>query len=67
MIHLTPFLLFAGNCADAMAFYQSCLGGDLTITRVGDMPLTDHLPPEQRQKVAHAHLNSKSIAFSATD
>jgi PhnB protein len=67
MIHLTPFLLFEGNCAAAMAFYQSCLGGDLTITRVGDMPMTDHLPPEQRQKVAHAHLLSAAIEFSATD
>ncbi len=27
MINLTPFLLFNGNCAEAMTFYQSCLGG----------------------------------------
>ena len=33
-MNLSPFLLFEGNCAEAMAFYQSCLGGDLTITRV---------------------------------
>ena len=23
---LTPFLLFDGHCAEAMAFYQACLG-----------------------------------------
>jgi PhnB protein len=67
MLHLTPFLLFEGNCAEAMQFYQSCLGGELTITRVGDMPATDHLPAEQRQKVAHAHLTSGALEFSATD
>ena len=35
-VNLTPFLLFDGNCAEAMAFYQACLGGELTVTKVGD-------------------------------
>ena len=34
MLNLTPFLLFNGNCAEAMTFYQSCLGGDLTLQNV---------------------------------
>jgi len=34
-MNLTPFLLVDGNCAEGMAFYQSCLGGELTITRLG--------------------------------
>jgi uncharacterized glyoxalase superfamily protein PhnB len=29
---LTPFLLFDGNCAEAMVFYQACLGGELALT-----------------------------------
>jgi PhnB protein len=67
MLQLTPFLLFDGNCAEAMAFYRSCLGGDLTITTVGDMPLKDQLPHAQHHKVAYAHLKSDAIEFSATD
>lgn len=67
MINVTPFLLFEGNCAEAMAFYQSCLGGELTITRVGDMPMGKQAPPELQRKVAHAHLKSGAIEFSATD
>ncbi len=67
MINLTPFLLFDGNCAEAMAFYQSCLSGELTITRVADTPMKDQMPAEQHQKVAHAHLKSGAIEFSATD
>lgn len=68
MINLTPFLLFENDkCAEAMAFYQSCLGGELTITRVGDSPMKDHVPPELHHKVAHAHLKSGAIEFSATD
>lgn len=67
MIHLTPFLLFDGNCAEAMTFYQSCLGGELTITRLSDMPMKDQYPPEQQHKVVNAHLKSGAITFSATD
>lgn len=67
MTNLTPFLLFDGNCAEAMAFYQSCLGGDLTITRVADTPMKHQMPLEQHQKVAHARLKCGAIEFSTTD
>jgi PhnB protein len=67
MMNLTPFLLFDGNCAEAMAFYQSCLGGDLSVTKVGDTPMKGQAPPGQPQKVANAHLKSGAIEFSATD
>ena len=66
-MNLTPFLLFDGNCAEAMAFYQSCLGGELIITKVADTPMKDQMPPEQHQKVAHARLKSGLMEFSATD
>lgn len=64
---LKPFLLFDGNCAEAMAFYQSCLGGQLTITRVSDMPMKTQMPPEQHHKVVFANLKSGVLEFSATD
>jgi len=67
MISLTPFLIFEGNCAQAMAFYQSCLGGELTITKVADTPMKHQMPPEQHQKIAHARLKSGALEFSATD
>jgi PhnB protein len=67
MLNLTPFLLFDGNCAEAMAFYQGCVGGELAITRLGDTPMKDHVPPGQHAKVVHATLKSGVIEFSATD
>src|ERR1700757_3519494 len=66
-MNLTPFLLFDGNCAEAMAFYQACLGGDLTVTRLGDTPMKDEMPPEQHAKVVYAFLKSGALEFSATD
>jgi PhnB protein len=66
-MNLTPFLLFDGNCAEAMAFYQACLGGELTVTTVGDTPMKDQFPPERHAQVAYASLKSGPIEFSATD
>lgn len=67
MLNIIPFLLFDGNCAETMSFYQNCLGGDLTLTRLGDTPMKDRLPKEQHHKVVYAHLKSNAVEFSATD
>jgi PhnB protein len=64
---LTPFLLFEGNCAEAMTFYQRRLGGTLILTTVSETPMKDHVPEDLHQKVAYAKLESGAIAFSATD
>lgn len=66
-MNLTPFLLFDGNCAEAMQFYQSCFGGDLTVTRLGDTPMAAQMPPEQHNKTTYALLTSGAVQFSATD
>lgn len=67
MLNLTPFVLFDGNCADAMHFYQSCFGGDLILTRLADTPMKAQFPPEQHDKIAYALLKSAAVEFSATD
>ena len=66
-MNLTPFLLFDGNCAEAMSFYQSCLGGELIVTKLGDTPMREQAPPEQHHKVTYANLKRGAIEFSATD
>jgi PhnB protein len=67
MLRCTPFILFDGNCADAMTFYHECFGGELTITKLGDSPMKDMLPPEKHDRVINAHLKSGEIEISATD
>jgi len=67
MTNLTPFLLFDGNCAEAMTFYQSCFGGELTLTKMADTPMRDQMPPALLQKIANAHLKKDNIEFTATD
>lgn len=63
----TPFLLFDGNCAEAMTFYHGCLGGDLTLTKLGDTPMKDSFPAEKHDRIINAHLKSGDIDISATD
>lgn len=66
-MELTPFLLFDGTCAEAMAFYGSSFGVAPTVTLVGDSPLRAQYPAERHGRVLFAHLKSGSVEFSATD
>lgn len=67
MLKATPFLLFDGNCAEAMAFYHECLGGELTLTKLGDTPMKNQFPPEKHGRIINAYLKSGEIDISATD
>lgn len=67
MLRCTPFLLFDGNCAEAMTFYHQCLGGELTLSRLGDTPMKDQFPEEKHNRMINAHLVSGNIDISATD
>ncbi|HSX28434.1 MAG TPA: VOC family protein [Candidatus Saccharimonadales bacterium] len=67
MLRSTPFLLFDGNCAEAMTFYHECIGGELTLTKLGDTPMKTALPPEKHERIINAHLKSGEIEISATD
>ena len=67
MLRATPFLLFDGNCAEAMTFYHTCLGGELTLTKLGDSPMKNKLPPEKHNRIINAHIKSGHIEISATD
>ena len=67
MLNTSPFLLFEGTCAEAMTFYQSCLGGELTLIKLGDTPMKDSMPVEQHGKITYAQLKNGAIEFSGSD
>ena len=50
-----------------MTFYHECLGGTLTLTKLGDTPMKHQLPPEKYDRIINAHLKSDAIEISATD
>lgn len=67
MTTLTPYLLFDGSCLKAMKFYQSCFGGELTLIKVKDSPVKDHMPAVQQEKTLNARLRSGNVDISASD
>jgi PhnB protein len=67
MTTLTPYLLFDGNCQQAMEFYRSCLGGELILTVVKDTPAKERIPASQHDKVLNARLRGSNVDVSASD
>ncbi len=67
MLRCTPFLLFDGNCAEAMTFYHKCFGGELSLTKLEDTPMKAQFPPEKHKRLINAVLKSGQIEISATD
>lgn len=50
-----------------MTFYQDCIGGELRLTKLGDTPMREQLPPEKYDCVSNPHLKNDDIEISATD
>ncbi len=67
MLKTTPFLLFDGNCAEVMTFYHKCLGGELSLTRLGDTPMKDMFPSEKHNRIINAYLKNGAVNISAAD
>jgi PhnB protein len=67
MTSLTLYLLFDGNCRQAMEFYRSCLEGELTLTLVKDTPAQERMPESQHNKVLNARLRGSNVDISASD
>jgi PhnB protein len=61
MLQPIPYVIFNGNCEEAMRFYERVLDGKLErIVRFADMNMGcsggQEIPAEQGQRVAHARL-----------
>ncbi len=64
---LTPYLLFNGNCREAMLFYQDCLGGELTFQTVAEVPADYPFPATFGSMIMQATLRKDSFTLRASD
>jgi PhnB protein len=64
---LNPYLTFNGNCREAMNFYKECLGGELTVTVVGDSPVASQVPPDMKDLLLHSSLKTAELELMGTD
>jgi PhnB protein len=67
MLHASPYLLFDGDCAEAMTFYRDALGGSLVLTKLGDTPMKAQFPPGMHARIINAQLTSDDLEISASD
>jgi PhnB protein len=65
MIQTNPYLFFKGNCREAMGFYKSIFGGELTITTYGDANAVHEDTPAEY--LMHASLSGGEINLMASD
>ena len=62
---LEAYLFFSGNTEEAMNFYQDIFGGDLTITRRGDVDPT--ATESEKSLVINAALDNAAFTLRASD
>lgn len=66
-MHLSTYLLFEGNCKQAMEHYFTVFGGELNILLVGESPMKGMFPESMHHRVLNAMLKSKNLEISASD
>ena len=65
---IQPYLAYTGNCEEALNFYKSVLGGEISfIMRHGESPMKDQVPAEWHQKVMHATFTADGASIMASD
>ena len=68
-MEVEAYLSFAGNCEEALKFYEKCLGGKIReLWRYEGSPMdVPDLPPDWKSKVMHATFEAGSTKFMAAD
>ena len=64
-MNLEAYLFFPSNAEEAMTFYRDIFGGDLSITRRGDVDPT--APEDEKHLVINAALDSGTFTLRASD
>lgn len=64
---LFPYLQFLGNCREAMEFYKSALGGELTLTTVGETPSAGQMPGQNKDSIMHSTLKGEGWIIAGSD
>jgi PhnB protein len=62
------YLFFNGNCAEAMRFYETTLGGKIeTLLTYGQAPQPERCPAGSQERIMHASLTLDGRVLMAAD
>lgn len=65
-MQLTPYLMFNGNCEEALNFYATTIGGEIkNLSRYEGSPA--EAMSDDKRKVMHAAFEGNGISFMASD
>lgn len=64
-INLNPYLMFDGNCREAMDFYKRLFGGTLKSTTFGEVD--DSCPKAMRDSIMHSSLITDELVLLGSD
>ncbi len=65
---LNAYLLFNGNCEEAIRFYEKCFGGKIiAMLPHAGTPAEQHMPPGWGNKILHARLDIGDQMLLASD
>ncbi|NOT50631.1 MAG: VOC family protein [Chitinophagaceae bacterium] len=62
-----PYLIFNGNCKEAMTFYKKCLGGKLELQTISESPLATNMPQKMKDCILHATLTINKLVLMGSD
>lgn len=65
MTTLNPYLSFRDTAREALDFYHSVFGGELTVTTFGEFHASED--PAEQDKVMHGQLESGGMTLMASD
>lgn len=67
-MQIQPYLFFDGRCEEALEFYRSALGAEVTmLTRFKDSPEPSMCPPAAGDKVMHTSFRIGETTVMASD
>lgn len=65
MAQIKAYLMFGGNCLEAMNFYKQCFGGEFDCMTYENSPMP--IPEEVKSKIMHSRLKNQSLELMAAD
>ena len=67
MSQINAYLIFNGNCRQAMNFYNEVLKGELSLQTIGESPMADKMPDKMKDCILHSQLTKGDLILMGSN
>jgi PhnB protein len=67
MTQINAYLIFSGNCREALSFYKDSLGGELSLQTVEGSPMEAGCPGAMKHQILHGSLTKNGLILMGSD